>query len=794
MLAGVRHPFFLTAMIWCPLVLLGIDNIFKGKSPAVYVVSLGLAVASNFYGAYMICVFMVIYAAIQYFTLYFNKSVKGFASTVAKFFLYTVNGFLIPMVIFLPQIYNTLATDRLNADNAVHLFYPLGYYESMLSYVTDASAMNEWLIMGFSGITVLCVLAAFVNAKNNKTIVISSVIGCIFLVFPFFGHILNGFAYVTNRWSLVLALIASSAVVLMYDKLFEMSLKERRILLAFACTYMLAVIVINKAHNTITMMMIAVMMLGIAVVLGYKSIGIDKNFGKAVLSVLLVVSIFCQAHRVFSINDGNYAEQFVVKGRVYEYMAENTSSKLIKDSVPGDEFFRYDNYFVKNCNDSLLNDVNSTSFFFSISNEYVSKFLNEMALDIPFEQQFNNMDNRFILQNITGAKYIVKDNPNNNKFLYSTLTDITKEIGHYPAYYSDKNKLGYISSSSNKKVSANDTVYLFETPYYMPMGYTYDSVLSREEYEKLSPAEKQRCILAAAVTDAETSVAESDTDWSVEKIDFLKNVKTKGDIIVEDGCITVNDTSAELTFELPLQYVSELYFNVQGLNFESISPYDKVLKELEELPCEDEAAEKDMYRKIDKIGAERLKSRAYHYSYERTASIGLKMNNMRLSDDISYYTPENSFYSGRHDFMVNMGYIYPEDMTDILSDTFTVTFSETGKYTFDSMYCTYQKMDEVVENTLNRQLEVLENVNVDDNYVSGDIMLSSEKYLQRKFLIQRAGAPKLTDKKSRLSMLTQCSAVLCFPKESIMSSLNTKLRMRPQRCFFRLPVLSVLSV
>lgn len=731
LLAGVRHPFFLTAMVWCPLVLLGIDNVFKGKSPALYIISLGLAVASNFYGAYMICIFMVIYAAIQYFTLYFNKSVKGFFAVIGKFFLFTVNGFLIPMVVFLPQIYNTLSTDRLNADNAVHLFYPHSYYESLLSYTTDANAMNMWLIMGFTGITVLCVLSAFAKAKDNKTVVISSVIGCIFLLFPFFGHALNGFTYVTNRWSWVLALIASSAVSLMYDRLFEMNVREKRLLAAFASAYMLLAIVINKAHNTISMMMMAVMMLGLAVVLGYQSLNVNKKIGKALLSVLLIISIFCQAHRVFSLYDGNYVEQFVIKDRVYEYMAENTSSKLIKDSTSNDEFFRYDNYFIPSCNDSLLNDVNSTSFFFSISNEYVSEFLNEMALNISFEQQYNNMDDRFILQNITGSKYITKKDSGNLKFLYRDLTDIKKEIKNYPAYYKDKNTLGSISASSNKKVNETTSIFLFETPYYMPMGYTYDSILPRDEYEKLSPAEKQSCIMKTAVTDALTNVKESKLNLSVKNVDLLKSIKTKGDITVEDGCITVNDPSAVLYFDLPLQNDSELYLTVQGLRFEEISPYDKVIEDLKELPSDSENGdnEKNPYKKIDKAGAEILKSRVNRYTYEETVSMSFAMKEMHSSKNISYYTPDNQFYSGRSDFAVNMGYIPPVDMYDKASDTVTVSFSNTGKYYFDSISYSYQDMNEVVEDTFNRRLEIMDNVKIDDNFVSGDINLSSEKIL-----------------------------------------------------------------
>lgn len=52
---------WLDAMILLPLVALGIRHIHEGKKPFLYLLSLGLALASQYYFGYMLCVFSVLY-------------------------------------------------------------------------------------------------------------------------------------------------------------------------------------------------------------------------------------------------------------------------------------------------------------------------------------------------------------------------------------------------------------------------------------------------------------------------------------------------------------------------------------------------------------------------------------------------------------------------------------------------------------------------------------------------------------------------------------------------------------
>ena len=59
---GMRHPYFLNAMIWFPLLLLGAEHIFRGERGRLFTAAVFLSCISNFYFFYMLVVMTVIYA------------------------------------------------------------------------------------------------------------------------------------------------------------------------------------------------------------------------------------------------------------------------------------------------------------------------------------------------------------------------------------------------------------------------------------------------------------------------------------------------------------------------------------------------------------------------------------------------------------------------------------------------------------------------------------------------------------------------------------------------------------
>jgi len=58
--AAMKHPYFSNPMIYLPLVLMGIDKIYKREKPWLFIWATAVSAMSNFYFFYMICIFMFI--------------------------------------------------------------------------------------------------------------------------------------------------------------------------------------------------------------------------------------------------------------------------------------------------------------------------------------------------------------------------------------------------------------------------------------------------------------------------------------------------------------------------------------------------------------------------------------------------------------------------------------------------------------------------------------------------------------------------------------------------------------
>lgn len=60
-------------MIYLPLILVGVDKIYKKQKPWLYMGMLAVATVSSFYFTYMICIFVAIYALLRYLMLFGNR-------------------------------------------------------------------------------------------------------------------------------------------------------------------------------------------------------------------------------------------------------------------------------------------------------------------------------------------------------------------------------------------------------------------------------------------------------------------------------------------------------------------------------------------------------------------------------------------------------------------------------------------------------------------------------------------------------------------------------------------------
>lgn len=678
--SSMKHPYFANPMIYLPIILMGIDKIYKKEKPHVFIWSTTVAALSNFYFFYMLCIFMFLYAAFRYFAVSPNKNILDIGKWFLKFLGYFAISLMMAAVIFLPVVMALFGTDRFQAENYVPLFYDRIYYEKYLGCLIGEN-MIQWGVAGYSPVAMAGVFVVFSKKKKHTLIKIGFLLLNLFLLFPFAGHVLNGFSYVSNRWIWAYGMMIAYIFVKAYPELFSLSIKEKRkIFLMFLGFCFLALY--SEAART-ERNMAAVILLAIAVftVVSYGNIFIQGKYLCGMAACLLVAGIMASVSYQYSY-EKEYLSEFSDKGEALETL-ESGADKAVLATGDG-SIYRYDQYgSLPYDNTSMHMGTNSTAYYFSVANGNISQFFKEMYLNTPWEQHYENLDGRTILDRLAAVKYFV----------------INGDGYCYLPYGYNKEK------GASKKDGKEYRAYCLENA--LPIGYTYDSYIPREKYEEFSVTEKQQALLQGIVLE-DSTLPEAKPAFDEEIMDY-RLIPVNG-CTVEAGKIRVTKEDAQVKIAFHGLPDSETYFIAEGLDYDGLSPRELVTEE--------------KWEKMTVYEQNELLHEDGHWRYwKESQEAEIDVSSGNVDKKIKIFTDKYNAYSGRHDFLCNIG--YDSNRCSVL----TLTFKNTGVYTFEDIRIVCQPMERTNARMGLLGEEALTNVKLGINELTGKITVSEHKAL-----------------------------------------------------------------
>ncbi len=228
--AAVKHPYFINPMIYLPLLLLGIDKIYKKEKPYLFMGMTSIAALSNFYFFYMLCIFMFLYAAFRYFVVIDKRSVKNVFSWFFKFLGYFMTGVLLAMPVLFPVLATFFGSERSGVSNDIPLLYKESYYRNFLGYVNSGAQEGPyWIRLGFAAFAVMAALLLISRKKKKeeKALLGGLVLLLLFCMLPAAAHMMNGFSYPANRWTWAFAMLMAYIFVVEYPVFRELGKKEK---------------------------------------------------------------------------------------------------------------------------------------------------------------------------------------------------------------------------------------------------------------------------------------------------------------------------------------------------------------------------------------------------------------------------------------------------------------------------------------------------------------------------------------------------------------------------------------
>lgn len=665
---GLRHPFFLNPMIYFPLLCLGVEKIYRKEKPIAFIFAVAVAAVSNYYFLYMLTIFTVVYAWIRFYDYYKEHRISNFFRTVRNFVLYYIIGIAMVSTILIPSVVGFLGNGRHGAgvDIRTLIAYPVKYYilflENLMAYGNAGNNTNAGFLP-IAGIAIFFVL--FSRRMKHKKYKLTF-LGCILgLVLPVFGFALNGFSYASNRWSFVLNFVAALLVAEMYPRFFVMTKRQKIGIGGSILTYNLFIFLVNcmeepKLENqgAQTAGIILFVFYLFFLLFQWKGYDIKSRLPQVVMALLLVATIGVHGYYRFDSDQSGYTKQFMDQGTALKTLRSKEITML--SSVKDDSLYRVHAEGYKYKNYGVVNGLNTISGYYSITSGDITDTVNSyQTLGMQYADKYRGLDQRMGLMTLAGVKYMTIPN-----------------TGHVDRWTSSKGDVPF----GFKKIKESNNVTLYENPYALPLAYSYDSYITKNQYYALNGVGREQAMLESVVLEDQPAC------------DTLKNSKVSDNTAVNTIPLSENRISSPKgekysVVTVPVNTKKEMYLYFKNLTYD------------------------DSEIKSDNFMLEGKKS---------SKGIMVEQNSIRKKIHIqSTFSP---YYFGRKDYMIKLNH----DKTK-KKEAIKLRFLSPGTYQFDQLYLVTVDKQKTMDKMQNLKKNSLTNIKYEGNHFSGKIKTEKEK-------------------------------------------------------------------
>lgn len=718
---AARHPYFLNPMVYLPLLLIGVEQILRKKRPLVLAVAVFLSALSNFYFFYMLVILVVVYVAVRLISLYRKEPAK-MVKPLIHISLSSILGVLMSAIVLLPVLTIFLASSRMSAEYGTRLLYPLSYYSKLPGILLSVGG-SYWLYMGYSVTTLIALFLLFRKKKQYTALKVFLIIGVVIMLFPFFGQALNGFGYITNRWSWGFAMLCAYILTAMWPELMKLSGKEVRYL--FICTILYSSVCFLLEYSRTRVVMASLVFLFTALIILFPTGEFIFSIRRRQVLALVVTlcSIFNHSFWLYAPSAGDYVSESCQVDKISQM--DLTESEAVRNTaaVQGvEEFFRYSGQGLTH-NADMMAGISSTEYYWSISNPYAAEFRSQLGTNRSFSYNWLNYDGCTALTSLAAVRYYVVPMGTTSMIPYGftyastmniketvtqeALEELKKELG--------TEELGAPADILISKTAANYDVY--QNKYALPLAYTYENSMSQEQWNTLDSVKKREALLQSVVV--EDSDANEEWEPFSQVLDYTVTCNSN-EVTQQGNSFVVTQNGASITLQFQGLADSETYFVLDGIRYDGSSEYELYFGD-------DSVDPLNLYN--------RTRWELYSHSEKRKIIqdriFWLEPQNHPItlnsslgnSETVEYFTPLYQFYCGRHDYAINLGY-REEPVTSI-----KVTFPHTGRYSFDSLQVICQPMEHYGDQVEKLKQDTLEHLEIGKDTVTGEITLEKEKWL-----------------------------------------------------------------
>ncbi len=701
-----RHPFFCNPLIYLPLLLTGVERVYRDHRPALYMVAIFLAALSNYYFFYMLALCVAIYAVCRFFTLPHKNVVVDFVVTGVSFVVLSLVGVACAAFLLLPTLSLLLSNNRAHATLLYESFYDIKYYQRFIPSFFSVTILDRWKLLGFAGPVLLGVTCLLADRRRHPFLLVAFLLMVAMLLVPAVGSVFNGLSYVTNRWTFIVTLFVCMMLVLEWDTLVEDPAAQAPGMVVVAvCVVLSFGLSVNYGNGrgaflSLSLYLVSLLLLVALPRLSDVRLVATPRARGLLLTALIAVGLYANAYCLYSPRGESNIDEEIDAGTALQAVTE-TASRIVRDvadeaGTEGLVRVDMDSYWENNPvsgaghptrNTSIFAGVSSTQYYWSVVNAGTSQYMLDLQMPSILSQKVLDLDSRIMPITLAAVNYEV----------------VKKSMVPY----------GYEPIAEGSRI--------FTSPLSLPVGYTYDAVLPASSLDDSDATVKQEAMMqAAVVSDDDFSqlkgkLAVAEPDYQAQTCPV--EVSLVGDIARIDDTHYLARKGACLEFRFEGVEKCETYLKIEGLQAEPRSDYQLYHDSGEPLSPE----QFDALPLMEQRALRWTDATTNHWTnneYEFTVYMdGGK------TKTLTWHSPYAQWSDNANDFVVNLGY------HDEAQTVCAIGFPRTGLYTIEDIKIVCQPMDGFAEHVEALRQDVLEDTWYGTNSFGGTITLEEPKLL-----------------------------------------------------------------
>lgn len=671
---GVRHPYFLTSMVLLPLLILGAEKIMRRERGWLLTGAVFLSVTASF-GVYFSCmqaIFLFLYVCVRFFDLYEADRPRGFVRLWGRLLAWGGTGVLLGCASALPALVSILKSGRVGADiwdHADMFSYGSGYYAQFIArFAGAAEGTGHWMFTGFSTLCLPAVYLLFIRRERRERSlrVLFAVLTAMHML-PVVGYVMSGFSNISNRFCFGYAFCVAAIALFMLPHLQTLTRRQAAVLgalsaghIAFCCWYAHAQGSIGGYGTA------ALLALSVGAVLACRFLG--ERLRKLLPQLCLLItcaSVLCTALVLYHPRGGDYVAQFI--GSPGETIGGGQYASLAGSGpVAGDSsFFR------------VAGDAATTTYDINCAALYGLRSLDGYPYygqSGPFVRWLEELEtNRLAVANVGFDHYIrlpVRD---------AAVASLAG-VKYYTVRNGGPESWPYGFTEIDRATGGADTDVILENGNWLPLGYTYDKYMTREDYDALNALDKRQAQLQAVV---------------------LEQAPRSGDIIRADGlALTAEQVPCDIAAADGVSWADgvltvERENGALTLSFEGLPETETYLR-LVDMDLAPSGSEAKLWLSA--------------------AADGVISMGQWQADGYVYSTHQRTQ-------LLDMGWS-AEGMTSV-----TITFAVPGTFLLEDLQIWCQPMDAMEEQTAALRAEPLKDIETNWRGLTGTVSLSRDKIL-----------------------------------------------------------------